>query len=115
MPAIRVTANAVSAPRRPVNVRLADNVAAPSAMKMFPNANMRGEETLRVAVAVSAGVCPAKYSIGRPECTNKNNGGGNGRTHSSQDAGKWVEQFAALWQLIRRDDAVHGRCEYDAN
>ena len=58
MPAMRVTANAVSAPRRPVNVPLADNVVAPSAMKIFPNANMRGDETLRVAVAVSAGFAP---------------------------------------------------------
>ena len=58
MPAMRVTANAVSAPRRPVNVPLADNVAAPSAMKIFPKANMRGDETLRVAVAVKAGFAP---------------------------------------------------------
>ncbi len=58
MPTKRVMANAVSAPRRPENVPLADNVAAPSAMKMLPRANMRGEETLRVAVAVSAGFAP---------------------------------------------------------
>ena len=58
MPAKRVTANAVSAPRRPVNVPLADNVAAPRAIKIFPKASMRGDETLRVADAVSAGFAP---------------------------------------------------------
>ena len=51
-------ANAVFAPRRPVNVPLADNVAAPRAIKIFPNASMRGDETLRVADAVSAGFAP---------------------------------------------------------
>jgi len=55
-----VMANAVSAPSRPETVPLADNVAAPSAIKMFPKASMRVEETLRVAVAVRAGFAPRK-------------------------------------------------------
>ena len=58
MPTMSVTANAVSLPRRPDKVPLADNVAAPSAMRALPIASFGAEVTCRCTVDDSAGFAP---------------------------------------------------------
>ena len=58
MPSMRVTANAVSSPRRPDNVPLAANVVAPSAMSALPMASFGADVTCRSTVEDSAGFAP---------------------------------------------------------
>jgi hypothetical protein len=47
MPAMSVTAKAVSLPKRPDNVPLADNVAAPRAISALPIASFGADVTFR--------------------------------------------------------------------
>lgn len=58
IPTNSVTTNARSSPRRPENVPLIDNVAAPAAIKTLPNASLRVELTCRTAAVVRAGFAP---------------------------------------------------------
>jgi len=57
-PTASVTANALSLPKRPASVPLAERMMAATAMRPLPTASMRGEVAARRAEVVAAGTRP---------------------------------------------------------